>query len=108
MSDRNTHDPHSDRPRSKPEIIPPDRTGGRTRGIWVTVNDQGETRRVYVAQPGPFAVVVMLAILGLIGVVALILLLSFALIWIPVVIVLILAFVLSVYWQRFRAWLARR
>ena len=42
----------------------------------------------------------------------LIVLLSVAVIWIPVVIVLIAAFVLSVtfrhYWWRFRTWLARR
>ena len=38
----------------------------------------------------------------------LILLLSVAVIWIPVVIVLIAAFVASMYWRQFRAWLARR
>jgi hypothetical protein len=35
-------------------------------------------------------------------------LLSVAVIWIPVVIVLIAAFMLSIYWRRFKLWLARR
>ena len=50
----------------------------------------------------------VLAILALIAVVALVVLLSVALLWIPIVIVLVAAFVASVYWRRFRIWLARR
>jgi hypothetical protein len=107
MSERHPSDPGPERPRNEPEIIPPERAG-RARGIWVAVNEQDGTRRVYMRRPGPFAIVLGLAILGLIALVALIVLLSLAVIWIPLVIVLILAFVLSMYWRRFRAWLARR
>jgi hypothetical protein len=106
MSDRYPSDPGSERPRSEPEISPPERA--RSHGIWVTVDEQDGTQRVYMARPGPFTIVLAFAVLGLIGLVALILLLSLALIWIPFVIVLVLAFVLSVYWRRFRAWMARR
>ena len=46
-------------------------------------------RRVYVAQPGPFTIILALAVLALIAAIMLIVLLSVALIWIPVVIMLI-------------------
>jgi fatty acid desaturase len=110
---RDPHDPGASRPRSEPEVIPPDHTGrSRRGGIWVSIDENGSTRRVYMARPGPFTIILALAILALIGVVMLIVLLSVAVIWIPVVIILIAAFVLSVtfrqYWWRFRSWLARR
>ena len=61
---------------------------------------------------GHFTIILALALVGLIGVVALIVLLSVALIWIPVVIALVAAFVASVtfrHWlHRFRIWWARR
>jgi hypothetical protein len=109
MTDRDSQDSGASRPRSEPEIIPPSRAGRNQRGgIWVSIDENGDTRRVYMARPGPFTIILALAILGLIGVVMLIVLLSVAVIWIPVVIVLIAAFVLSMYWRRFRTWLARR
>jgi hypothetical protein len=105
MTDRDPQEPS--RPRSEPEIIPPDRSGRNGR-IFVSIDDDGETRRVYLTQPGPFTILLGLAVLALIAVVMLIVLLSVAVIWIPVVMLLIAAFVLSVYWRRFRMWLARR
>ncbi len=78
----------------------------------LSIDENGGTRRVYMAQPGPFTIILALAIIGLIGVVVLIVLLSVALIWIPVVIALVAAFVASVtfrHWlHRFRIWWARR
>jgi hypothetical protein len=105
MTDRDSQQPS--RPRSEPEIIPPDRSGGNER-IFISIDEGGDTRRIYLTQPGPFTILLALAVLALIAVVALILLVSVAVIWIPVVMVLIAAFVLSVYWRRFRMWLARR
>jgi hypothetical protein len=107
MTNRDSQEPS--RPRSEPEIIPPDhsRRNDHSR-IFVSVDENGTERRIYMAKLGPFTILLALAILGLIGVVMLIVLLSVALIWIPVVIVLVAAFVLSVYWRRFRMWLARR
>jgi hypothetical protein len=108
MSNRDPNDSGASRPRSEPEIIPPGQSGGRNRGgVWVSVNKNG-TRRIYMARPGPFTIILALAILALIALVMLILLLSVAVIWIPVVIVLIAAFVASMYWRRFKLWLARR
>ncbi len=101
------------RPRSEPEIIPPDRPGRNEHArIFISVDENGNERRIYMARPGPFTIVLALAILALIAVVMLIVLLSVAVIWIPVVIVLTIVFVLSVvvrqYWWRFQAWRARR
>jgi hypothetical protein len=103
MTDR---DHRAETPRSEPEILPP--RGQRGRPIWIAVDEQDSTRRVYVARPGPFTIIMALAILGFIALVMLIVLLSVALIWIPFVIILIAAFVLSMYWRRFRAWLTGR
>ena len=109
MTNRDPNDPGASRPRSEPEIIPPGQSGRNDRGgIWVSVDENGDTRRVYMARPGPFTIILALAVLALIALVMLILLLSVAVIWIPVVIALIAAFMLSIYWRRFRLWLARR
>jgi hypothetical protein len=115
MSYRNDEDRRrpSEQPQSEPEIIPPGQSGRRRAShIWISVDENGGTQRIYLARPGPFTIVLALAILGLIAAVMLIVLLSVALIWVPVVIVLVVAFVLSVtfrqYWWRFRNWLARR
>lgn len=109
MTNRDSQDPGASRPRSEPEIIPPGRSGRRDRGgIFVSIDENGGTRRVYMARPGPFTIILALAVLALIALVMLILLLSVAVIWIPVVIVLIAAFVASMYWRRFRLWLTRR
>ena len=109
MTNRDPQDPNASRPRSEPEIIPPGQSGGRDRGgIWVSVDDNDGPRRVFVARPSPLMIILWLAILGLIAVVMLIVLLSVAVIWIPVVIVLIAAFIASMYWRRFKLWLARR
>lgn len=108
MTHRDPNDPDASRPRSEPEIIPPGGSGRNERGIWVSVHDdESGPRRVFVARPGPFTIILALAVLGLIAVVMLIVLLSVAVIWIPVVIALIAAFLASMYWQRFRAWLGR-
>ena len=108
MTNRDPHDPGPSRPRSEPEILPPERPGRKNRGIWVSVEDKDGPRRVFIAQPGPFTIILALAILGLIGVIMLIVLLSVAVIWIPLVIVLVAAFVASVYWRRFKMWLGWR
>ena len=113
MTDRNPRNSGPDRPRSEPEIIPPGQRDRRDPShVFISIDENGGTRRVYIAQPGPFTIILALAIIGLIGVVVLIVLLSVALIWIPVVIALVAAFVASVtfrHWlRRFRIWWDRR
>jgi hypothetical protein len=113
MTDRNPRDSDPDRPRFEPEIIPPGQRDRRDPShVFVSIDENGGTRRVYMTQPGPLTIILALAVLGLIGVVALIVLLSVALIWIPVVLALVAAFVASVmfrHWlHRLRTWWARR
>jgi hypothetical protein len=111
MSDRDRNDDGrgaAKSPPAEPEIFPPERSGGRSGVVWVSMDRHSGTRRVYVARPGPFTIILALAILALIAVVMLIALLSVALIWIPVVMLLVLAFATTMYWRRFRTWITRR
>jgi hypothetical protein len=104
MTDRDHRDTGPERPRSEPEIIPPGQRGPSQ--VFVSIDEDGRTQRIYLAQPGPFTILLGLAVFGLIAVVALVLLLSVALIWIPVAIVLVAAFVGSVmirrWWHKLR------
>ena len=103
-----------ERPRSEPEIIPPDR-GGRRDGrghVWTTTDEHGGTHRIYVAQPGPFAIIAALIIAGLVFAGIVLLLLGLVLFWIPVIILVVAALLLVGYirthWRRLRYWAARR
>ena len=98
-----------ERPRSEPEIIPPGRPAGDGDGfVWTAIDERGETHRIYVARPGPFSVIVALFLAGLALAAVVLVLLSIALFWIPVVIFIIAAFLLSgyirYYWRRLRYW----
>jgi hypothetical protein len=91
-----TEDPtRPENPRSEPEIIPPGHTGGwPPRGgphVWISIDRDGH--RTYVKPPGPFTIV--LAVVGLILVVAVVLMLVLGalLIWVPVVAVIAAVFV---------------
>jgi hypothetical protein len=100
-----------DRPRSEPEIIPPqrNRAGADPQShIWVSVDEQGGTQRIYLARPGPFAIIAALAVIGLVVAAIVLVLLGAMLIWIPVVIFIISALLLRHYWHRLQSWLARR
>lgn len=105
MTDSKPNGSEPERPRSEPEIIPPGQRDRRDPSrVFISIDENGGKRRVYMAQPGPLTIFLALMVLGLIGVVALIVLLSVALIWIPVVLALVAAFVASV---MFRHWLYR-
>lgn len=86
-----------ERPRSEPEIIPPDRTGDAERRAvhGSAYRDARGYQRVYVARIGPFGVF----LLALAGAALSILLLLFVvgafLIWIPIVGLLVAAAILS-------------
>src|SRR6266705_1625983 len=89
-----------DRPRSEPEIIPPERgdrrQGGRSH-VWVWVADREGMRQANVALPGPFTI--FLALLGAV------------LIWIPIFVLAVGALLIAAaarqYWWRFRRWLSQ-
>ena len=86
-------EPRTERPRVQPEIIPPDR-GGRSsgqRGPWHGVYERTHaTHRVYVAKLGPFAIALLMLALAAIVAIVMIVVIGAALIWIPVLAVMVL------------------
>jgi hypothetical protein len=89
-----------ERPRVEPEIIPPDRSGGPDdRGFagrgpgWpppYSTTARG-THRVYISRIGPLGFALLILVIGLLAAVMLLILIGAALIWIPVVAVLVIA-----------------
>jgi hypothetical protein len=76
----------TNRPRSEPEIIPP--SNQPFSGVWVSQAERG-SYRFHVTRPGPFGIILLAAVVGAILTLALVLLLGFVLIWIPVTAALI-------------------
>jgi hypothetical protein len=86
-----------ERPRVEPEILPPDRSGGSGRG-WPPppYGYTGQsTHRIYVGRIGPFGFALLLLVIGLLSGVLLLVLVGAALIWIPVVTVLVIIAAIS-------------
>jgi len=77
-----------ERPRAEPEIISP----SRGRPDWPPSHGYTRTygtQRIYVGRIGPFGFVLIMLIAGLLAAMLLLLLIGTALIWIPVVAVLV-------------------
>ena len=81
-----------ERPRSEPEIIPPDRAGRDGNPPWRATwqNAWGQegmrgTQRVFVMRPGPLGSAVLLLVLALIVAAIVLTVIGAFLIWIPVV-----------------------
>ena len=104
----------SDRPRSEPEIIPPDRTGGRERSqtrVYVWVADREGMGRANVTLPGPFTIFLALALVAMVAGLIVILVLGAVIIWIPIFVLAIVGLLIAAaarqYWWRFRRWLSQ-
>lgn len=95
-----------ERPRSEPEIIPPDRSdphpGVEDDGLFVFVDQRGRARRMHVARPSPFSLILAFLIAGL--VLAGILLLVFGVIVVLVPAIAITAAALIAYFYLRAAW----
>jgi hypothetical protein len=83
-----------ERPRSEPEIIPPDRQGGQSDWRQPTFNRPGSgdargTHRIYVTRLGPFGAALLLASVAILVVAFFITVLGAVLIWFPVVALLV-------------------
>jgi uncharacterized membrane protein len=90
---------HPERPRSEPEIIPPERREPRSGVKWTSYEQRG-THRIYVTRLGPFSTIILvLAFAALLAILSLILIGTF-LIWIPLAILLIALTLISGWWQR--------
>jgi hypothetical protein len=106
-SDRRGPEPAPEVPRHEPEVIPPGFRGqSPDGGVFVYVDEHGNTRRATFKAPGPFFIIVVLLTVGLIAAIAMVALLGLVLIWIPVLVVMIAALVLSgtirAWWRRLR------
>lgn len=96
----NSYEP--ERPRAEPEIIPPERRRPEDRG-WPPPHGYTEvhgTHRIYVGRIGPFGFVLMMLVAGLLAAIMLLLLIGTALIWIPVIAVLIIIAAISGLFRR--------
>ena len=95
----NSNEP--ERPRAEPEIIPPDRSrGANERGPnWPPppygFSQMRGTHRVYVGRIGPLGFALIMLAVGLLAAVLLLILIGTALIWIPVVAVLVIIAAIS-------------
>jgi hypothetical protein len=85
----NSNEP--ERPRSEPEIIPPGRNGGPRHGY----TQMHGTQRIYVSRIGPFGFALLMLVVGLLAAILLLALIGAALIWIPVVAVLVIIAAIS-------------
>ncbi len=86
-----------EQPRVEPEILPPDRSGGSGgRGWPPPYGYTGQsTHRIYVSRIGPLGFALLLLAIGLFSGVLLLVLIGAALIWIPVVAVLVIIAAIS-------------
>ncbi len=84
-----------ERPRSEPEIIPPDHPERRTAPRPRAFIDARGIERLYVAKLGPLAAILAVLTAGILLAVMLILLFGMFLIWIPLVVLFITGAIIS-------------
>jgi hypothetical protein len=93
-----------ERPRVEPEIIPPNRFDRRDGDEnWPPAHGYTQmrgTHRVYVGRIGPFGFALIMLVAGLLVAVLLLILIGAALIWIPVVAVLVVIAAISGLFRR--------
>jgi hypothetical protein len=99
-----------ERPRFEPEIIPPRRGGGPdNRGpaggpAWPPppfgFTPTGGTHRFYVRKVGPFGFALLMLVVGLLVALMLLILIGTALLWIPVIAVLVVVAAISGLFRR--------
>jgi hypothetical protein len=89
-----------EQPRAAPEIIPPDRTGGRLGWPPNGYSETNGTHRIYVNRIGPFGFALLMLVVGLFAGLLLLVLIGAALIWIPVVAVFVLIAAISGVFRR--------
>jgi len=101
-SANNSNEP--ERPRVEPEIIPPNDRGPYARGgRWPPpygFTQMRGTHRVYVSRIGPFGFALIMLVVGLLAAIMLLILIGAALIWIPVVAVLVVIAAISGVFRR--------
>jgi hypothetical protein len=86
--------PQGEKPRSEPEIIPPEHAGQGTPRMRVFVDTHG-TERVYIAKPGPLGIIIIILVTGILSAVLFVLLSAVLLIAMPVVVLLVAAVIIA-------------
>ena len=84
--------PENEVPRAEPEIIPPGHPGQRSMRDDFDVHG---TQRIYVTRLGPLDVIVLALLIAFVAALTLIVLLGAVLFWIPAVVLLVAAAVVS-------------
>jgi hypothetical protein len=87
--------PKAETPRSEPEIIPPGHVDERSAGRARTYFQVHGTHHVYVGKLGPLGIILLALVIAVLAAVILVVLLGAVLIWIPVVVLLVAAGVVS-------------
>jgi hypothetical protein len=92
-----------ERPRTEPEIIPPDHSGRPSdwdRAAWRSSGPAwtGATQRIYVGRLGPLGFAVLLLVFAVVAAILFLAILGAALIWLPII---LLAAVVAAF---FRLW----
>ena len=95
----NSNHPSNERPRSEPEIIPPEHIEARS-GKWRSFR-QRRTYRIHVTRLGPFSslAILLLMLAAFVAILSLVLIGAFP-IWIPLAVLLIATALISGWWQR--------
>jgi hypothetical protein len=90
--------PAGEKPRSEPEVIPPDRRDRQPRSSVAGVRvflDGGGVHHIYVTRMGPLGIVALALMVAILFAITLVLLLGAFLIWIPLVGLLVAAAIIS-------------
>lgn len=88
-----------ERPRVEPEIIPPDRSRGRSAWPTHDYSGVGGTQRIYITRLGPFGGALLMLILAALAAVILLAFVGALLIWIPLVALIVLIAGISGLWR---------
>jgi hypothetical protein len=98
-----------EKPRVEPEIIPP---GAEPRSGWYSAETMSGVYRIYVARPGPFAMIAAMIIAALIGFGIFLLVVGTVIVWVPIIAAVIGGLMLYGYlrgsWRRWRGRMAQR
>jgi len=83
----------SERPRLEPEIIPPERDRLSSDWRWRPYESTmaGETHRIYVRRLGPFGFGILMLIVGVVVAAVLFAVVGAVLLWIPILVLLLVA-----------------
>lgn len=95
----NSSHPSNERPRSEPEIIPPEHIKSRGGVKWTSFDQRG-MHRIYVARLGPFPVAILVLMLAALVTILSLVLIGTFLIWVPLAVLLIAAALISSWWRR--------